>query len=118
MSSEETPSSKSVGMITPEQLRQHLIDQLQALHVQVEDESHRHVGHGGQRDPLGAGGHYRVEIVSPLFAGKTTLQQHRMVYGALAEQMGSSIHALALQTYSPEQWTGSLPSPVSSAQPS
>ncbi|MEN9232017.1 MAG: BolA family protein [Thermostichus sp. DG02_5_bins_236] len=100
-------------MITPEQLRLRLINQLQALHVQVEDESHRHAGH--RRDPLGAGGHYRVEIVSPLFVGKTTLQQHRLVYEALAEQMGSSIHALALQTYSPEQWTGSgsLPSSAS-----
>ncbi|MGQ9838281.1 MAG: BolA family protein [Cyanobacteriota bacterium] len=99
-------------MITPEQLRQHLTEKLQAIHAKVEDESHRHVGHAGRRDPLGAGGHYRVEIVSPLFAGKTTLQQHRLVYGALAEQMGSSIHALALQTYSPEQWTGSLSNPA------
>ncbi|MCF2970593.1 BolA family transcriptional regulator [Synechococcus sp. Nb3U1] len=100
-------------MITPEQLRLCLVDRLQALHVQVEDESHRHAGHGGRRDPLGAGGHYRVQIVSPLFAGKTTLQQHRLVYGALAEQMGINIHALALQTYSPEQWTGSTPGSAS-----
>lgn len=100
-------------MITPEQLRLCLVDRLQALHVQVEDESHRHAGHRGRRDPLGAGGHYRVQIVSPLFAGKTTLQQHRLVYGALAEQMGINIHALALQTYSPEQWTRSAPDSAS-----
>jgi len=100
-------------MLTPNQIRQHLVEKLEAIHVKVEDESHRHVGHGGRRDPLGAGGHYRVEIVSPLFVGKTTLQQHRLVYGALAEQMGNSIHALALQTYSPEQWTGSPTNPAS-----
>ncbi|MFS8884168.1 BolA family transcriptional regulator [Synechococcus sp. R55.3] len=83
-------------MLTPEYLRQHLTEKLQALHVQVEDESHLHIGHGG-----GTGGHYRVQVVSPLFVGKTTLQRHRLVYAALAEQMGWSIHALALQTYSP-----------------
>ncbi len=97
-------------MIVPEQLRLRLISQLQALHVQVEDESHRHAGH--RQDPLVSGGHYRVEIVSPLFSGKTTLQQHRLVYEALAEQMGSTIHALVLRTYSPEQWRGSLPTSV------
>ncbi len=90
-------------MLIPDQIRQHLTEKLQAIHVNVEDESHRHVGHGGRRDPLGAGGHYRVQVVSPLFVGKTSLQRHRLVYTALAEQMGQSIHALALQTYSPDE---------------
>ncbi|MEN9224639.1 MAG: BolA family protein [Thermostichus sp. DRC_bins_24] len=92
-------------MITPDHLRQHLTEKLQAIHVHIEDESHRHAGHGGRQQ--GFGGHYRVQIVSPLFAEQTLLQQHRLVYTALAEQMGHSIHALALQTYSPEQWKGS-----------
>ncbi len=92
-------------MITPEQLRLTLMERLEALHVQVEDESHRHEGHRGQ----GEGGHYRITVVSPLFVGKTLLQQHRLVYAALGEHMGHSIHALALHTYTPQQWKGSLP---------
>ncbi|MFT0786321.1 BolA family protein [Synechococcus sp. H55.10] len=88
-------------MLTSDRLRQLLAEKLQALYVHVEDESHRHAGHGGRQQ--GSGGHYRVQVVSPLFAGKTPLQRHRLVYAALAEQMGQGIHALALQTYSPEE---------------
>lgn len=88
-------------MLTSNRLRQLLAEKLQALYVHVEDESHRHAGHGERQQ--GSGGHYRVQVVSPLFAGKTSLQRHRLVYAALAEEMGQSIHALALQTYSPEE---------------
>ncbi len=88
-------------MLTADGLRQLLAEKLQALYVHVEDESHRHAGHGGGQQ--GSGGHYRVQVVSPLFTGKTSLQRHRLVYAALAEEMGQSIHALALQTYSPEE---------------
>ncbi|MFS8924712.1 BolA family transcriptional regulator [Synechococcus sp. B60.1] len=88
-------------MLTPNRLRQLLAEKLQATYAYVEDESHRHAGHRGRQQ--GSGGHYRVQVVSPLFAGKTSLQRHRLVYAALAEEMGQSIHALALQTYSPEE---------------
>jgi BolA protein len=43
-------------------------------------------------------------VVAASFAGKTMMQQHRMVYTALADQMQTNIHALSLKTYTPEQW--------------
>jgi stress-induced morphogen len=49
------------------------------------------------------GVHFEAHIVSPSFAGKTTLQRHRMVYGTLGECMGREIHALALRTELPEE---------------
>lgn len=68
---------------------------LQATDLVVEDDSRLHAGHQS------TGGHYRVDIASPLFVGKTPLQQHRLVYDALATEMGAGIHALALKTRLP-----------------
>ncbi len=44
------------------------------------------------------GVHFEAHIISAAFAGKTTLQRHRLVYAALGEHMGREIHALALRT--------------------
>lgn len=52
----------------------------------------------------GEGDHFEAVVISGLFEGKTMLAQHRMVYATLGERMGNEIHALALQTYTPEDW--------------
>lgn len=52
----------------------------------------------------GDGTHFEAVIVSDAFAGKTLVQQHQIVYRALGDKMGTDIHALSLQTYTPEQW--------------
>ena len=44
------------------------------------------------------GVHFEAVVTSPSFAGKTTLQRHRMVYATLGSKMGNEIHALALRT--------------------
>ena len=44
------------------------------------------------------GQHFEAEIVSAAFAGKTPVQQHRMVYATLGDKMGREIHALNLTT--------------------
>lgn len=57
------------------------------------------------RDLTGGGDHFQVMVVSSLFAGKGLVDQHQMVYSALKEALGSErIHALALKTYTPDQW--------------
>ena len=48
------------------------------------------------------GVHFEAVVVSPSFAGKSTLQRHRLVYAALGELMGNEIHALGLRTETPE----------------
>jgi stress-induced morphogen len=56
-------------------------------------------------DLTGGGDHYQAVVVSAQFAGKSTIQQHRLVYGTVREAMASgAIHALALKTYTPETW--------------
>lgn len=52
-------------------------------------------------DLAGDGDHYAALIVSPAFAGKTRVQQHKMVYEALGHRMGGELHALQLTTAVP-----------------
>lgn len=55
-------------------------------------------------DLTGTQDHYKARIVAEAFAGKGKLQQHRLVYAALGDAMRGPVHALALETYSPEDW--------------
>jgi acid stress-induced BolA-like protein IbaG/YrbA len=54
----------------------------------------------------GEGDHFEAVVVSRQFAGRTMVQQHRLVYAALGDRMGGEIHALALRTLTPEAWPG------------
>jgi BolA protein len=63
--------------------------------LDVTDEGHLHIGHAGEGT-----GHFRVRIAGAAFEGKTRVQQHRMVYDALADLMGHGIHALAIEAQS------------------
>ena len=56
-------------------------------------------------DVVGDGRHFEAVVVCSEFAGKSMLEQHRMVYGGLGEKMDETIHALSLQTFTPEQWS-------------
>ena len=56
----------------------------------------------------GDGAHFEAVIVSPQFAGIPRVRQHQLVYAALGERMRSEIHALSMQTYSPEEWAAGL----------
>jgi len=49
-------------------------------------------------------GHYEATVISAAFAGKRSLQRHQLVYATLGSRVGNEIHALALQTYTPEEW--------------
>jgi acid stress-induced BolA-like protein IbaG/YrbA len=56
-------------------------------------------------DLTGGGDHYQAVVISAQFEGKSLIQQHQLVYGAVSEAMASgAIHALALKTYTPETW--------------
>lgn len=67
--------------------------------LELVDESAQHQGHAGWQP--GGGTHWRLRIVSPRFAGKTTLARHRMVYESLGDLMQHPIHALAILARAP-----------------
>ena len=52
-------------------------------------------------DLAGDGDHYRALVSAPAFAGKSRVQQHKMVYDALGHRMGGELHALQLVTSVP-----------------
>ena len=78
-----------------------LTEALSPERLNIVDESHKHAGHAGAR-PSGES-HFNVEIVSAAFEGKSRVERQRLVYGALAEEMKSDIHALSLQTLAPSE---------------
>jgi acid stress-induced BolA-like protein IbaG/YrbA len=50
-------------------------------------------------------GHYEATVICATFAGKRSLQRHQLVYATLGLRVGREIHALALQTFTPEEWS-------------
>ena len=52
----------------------------------------------------GEGDHFEAIVVSQQFEGRSMVQQHQLVYATLGDRMGGDIHALALHTYTPDEW--------------
>ncbi|HED34456.1 MAG TPA: BolA/IbaG family iron-sulfur metabolism protein [Gammaproteobacteria bacterium] len=79
-----------------------IIKKLQALlapsHLEVVNESHMH------NVPPGSESHFKVVVVSSEFNGKMLVARHRMINGALAEELDGPIHALALHTMTTDEW--------------
>jgi BolA protein len=83
-----------------EAIRAQLQAALRTQSVEVIDDSRLHVGHAGARDGKG---HFRVRVVSEDFSGLRPLQRHQLVYKALGDRMGGEIHALQLETLTPDE---------------
>jgi acid stress-induced BolA-like protein IbaG/YrbA len=75
-------------MVTPQQIQQWIQAGLACDHIQV----------------AGDGQHFEAVIVSPEFRGKLPVARHQLVYAALGERMHAEIHALSMQTLTPEEW--------------
>ena len=82
-------------------IRSKLNTALEPDRLEITDESDQHVGHVGAR-PKGET-HFRLSVVSSRFRGMTKVARQRMVYRALAADIASDIHALALTTLTPEE---------------
>jgi acid stress-induced BolA-like protein IbaG/YrbA len=75
-------------MVDPEQIEEWIQAGLACVHVEVR----------------GDGQHFEAVIVSPAFSGKSRVQRHQLVYAALGDRMRAEIHALSMQTFTPEDW--------------
>ncbi|CAE6512455.1 unnamed protein product [Rhizoctonia solani] len=73
--------------------------------MEITNDSWQHRHHAAMRESGGGDGetHFTVRVVSDSFVGKTTMQRHRMVYGALSEELAQGVHALSLQTKTPDK---------------
>jgi BolA protein len=86
------------GPVAPEIVKR-LEQALAPTHLNVINDSERHLGHAGH-DGSGES-HFTVEIESPLFAGKSRLERQRAVNAALGELLRDRIHALAIKARAP-----------------
>ncbi|QFR33174.1 BolA family transcriptional regulator [Ancylobacter sp. TS-1] len=75
------------------------LDVLSPALLELEDESHRHEGHGGHRP--GQLTHLRVRIVAEAFRGQSRIARHRTVNGLLADEIARGLHALAIEAKAP-----------------
>jgi BolA family transcriptional regulator, general stress-responsive regulator len=78
-----------------------LQERLEPTRLVVADESHRHIGHSGWRE--GGETHFRIDVVSGAFEGKSRVERHRMVNAALAGAFERGLHALAIQAKAPNE---------------
>jgi len=74
--------------LSPEEVRSRILAALPGASVEV-------------TDLTGTSDHYEAVVTAPQFAGRSRIDQHKLVYGALGDAVGREIHALALRTQTP-----------------
>lgn len=96
--------SAKVDMDRIDQQIEQALAALTPTHLEITDESHLH--------SRGLQTHYKAVVVSDAFAGLRPVQRHQRVYAALGELM-PRFHALALHTYTPQEWSEQAAAPDS-----
>ena len=81
------------------QMIERLTAALSPTRLELEDQSHQHVGHAGH-DPRGES-HFALTIESPTFAGLSRVARQRKVYAALGDLMHERVHALTIRAKAP-----------------
>lgn len=76
-------------MLSPEEVKKLIQDHVPDADVQVSDMT-------------GTSDHFDVRVCSPVFAGKSLMDQHKMIHEALGEHLTTSIHAVNIKTMAPE----------------
>lgn len=71
---------------------------LSVAHLEVINES------AGHNVPPGSETHFKLIVVSPTFVGMSRVQRHRAIYALLQVPLANGVHALALHTWTAEEW--------------
>src|SRR5690554_337004 len=86
---------------------QHKLEQaLDLQHLDIVNESHMHAGPATES-------HFKLVVVADDFRALSPVKRHQTLYRLLAEELDGPVHALALHTYTPEEWTASGQAPAS-----
>ena len=85
-------------MSVQESIETKLAEGLDPHHLEVVDES------GNHNVPPGSESHFKVVVVADAFEGRRLLERHRMVNNMLANELAGPVHALALHTYTRDDW--------------
>ena len=79
-------------------IEQKLTNSLTPSHLEVINESYMH------NVPPGSESHFKVVIVTDVFDGISRVRRHQQVNGILAKELKEDIHALSMQTMTPDEW--------------
>ncbi|QLB13723.1 BolA protein family transcriptional regulator [Bisgaardia hudsonensis] len=85
-------------MSLEQELKSKLQQEFSPYFISIENESHKH------SSGRGANSHFKVVIVSDKFIGMRPVARHRKIYQLFQYELSSTIHALALHTYTKEEW--------------
>jgi BolA family transcriptional regulator, general stress-responsive regulator len=88
-------------MSVADTIRRKLTERFAPTCLEVEDQSHRHIGHEGARP--GGETHFAVTIASAAFVGQSRVARQRLVYEALTDEFATRVHALSLTTLTPDE---------------
>lgn len=85
-------------MSRKQRIEQRLGSELNAMHLEVTDESHMH------NVPAGAESHFKVLVVSEAFDGERLVGRHRRINALLTDEFTDGMHALAIHAWTPREW--------------
>lgn len=85
-------------MSTQKIIQQKICSELPNIHLDIQNESHMH------NVPAGSESHFRVVVVSEEFASMNLVSRHRTINKILKDELSGSVHALALHTFTPDEW--------------
>ncbi len=84
-------------MSMQQQIQSKIAEAIACKHLNVVNESHMH--------GRGEDSHFKVIVVSEEFSGKRLLQRHRQINEVLKDELANHIHALAIHTFTPEEFS-------------
>ena len=94
-------------MMVERELTDLLENHFEPSFLAVENESFRH------NVPAGSESHFKVTLVSDSFLDRRKVARHQAVYAVVADLLAGPVHALALHTYTPDEWSQRESSPMS-----
>ena len=90
-------------MLVQKLIQSKLTEALAPHHLEVINESAMH------NVPPGSESHFRILVVSDAFNKLSRVKRHQRIYEILARELKDSVHALAVQTFTPQEWTEQQP---------
>lgn len=81
-----------------ESIEDKLAEAIDPLHLDVVNESSAH------NVPAGSETHFKVVLVARRFEGRRLIERHRLVNDVLSDELEGPVHALALHTYTADEW--------------
>eukprot|EP00163_Fabomonas_tropica_P021130 TRINITY_DN3710_c0_g1_i1.p1 TRINITY_DN3710_c0_g1~~TRINITY_DN3710_c0_g1_i1.p1 ORF type:complete len:103 (-),score=22.96 TRINITY_DN3710_c0_g1_i1:338-646(-) len=94
--------AESIGPVQ-QRMRELLTAALDNAEITIHDDSYKHAGHAAMKGAAPVESHFRVEVVSSSFEGKSRLDRHRLVNTTLQPLFDAGLHALQIKAQTPSE---------------